>query len=65
MTTSVQSNDHGLMDEPMKTIIRLCLHLETKTQVLLAEWETTSREAASEGTKTETTREVRVARMAE
>lgn len=73
MTTSVQSNDHGLMAEPMKTIIRLCLGLETKMQDLLAEWmqdllaewETASMEAASEGTKTEATREVRAAHRAD
>ena len=65
MTTSVQSNDYGLVAEPMKTIIRLCLGLGTKMQVLLAEWEAASREAAPEGIKTEATREVRAARMAE
>lgn len=52
---------NGLMAEPMGMIIRLCLGLATKIQVLVVEQVTASREAASEGTKTEANREERAA----
>jgi len=61
----VQSDDHGLVAEPMETVVRLCWGLEGKMQVVLAERVTTSREAAFEGTKTKATREERAAHTAD